>query len=405
MSFNNQSYETKTDKSHSEESGTLDGSGGGTMEIWKKERVAKLDSLVGGSFTNNSSFKLPAGIVNSSSSPYETTWSNEENFMGVTARGTPLSAGGSPLSGEASIESGGEVITSTKVSDVFIISAPPPSGVEDGSDKQSEQFDFRFAPSTAGVDLFKENFGTSYDAGLFQYGEVSGTVTDYDGNPVAGAAVFGEGEGTTTNQSGKYSIAAPGGTSVDLTSLNKTETVTKTPSAGSTITVDFQFARIIVSVVDPELNPLPGTAVEIGDESYETDDEGKVVVERAGIEPLTVVIDDEEEFTVEPTSQGQLVEEQYGDTFSGYRVTLRETVSGLPIQSTTVTFVNKGIASQTNGNGRASTLSDIDGEKEVRLGDGDRRYETKTVTVNVTKGEIKSEKTTLSRRSNTPTIS
>lgn len=404
MAINSDAGFTTYESSTETESGAESGSGGDVMSYWSQSRVEILQSIRGISFTNNSSFPIPKGVTGKSGFDIDFD-SGGEARAGVAAEGKALDASGLPLSGDAVIKIGGEEKSRAVSSGQFTVTANPPRGVTSGSNTERQKVDFLFSPSSAGISNSFDDIGSYKNVGTFQYGEIKGKVTDYEGNPVSGAAVFGEGEGATTNSSGEYSIAAPGGTQVDLTSLDKTETVTKTPSAGSTITVDFQFSRLVVKVVDPELNPMVGTPVKINGDNYETNDEGRVVLERAGIKTHNVVVDGEEEISPTVSQQGELVEEQFGDAFSGYRIALREDSTDLPIQSTTVAFISGGIASQTNGNGRASTLVNTEGEKEVELGTGDRRYETKTVTVTVKNGEIKTEEGTLSRRSNAPTIS
>lgn len=325
--------------------------------------------------------------------------------LGINASGGALAADGSALSGKAQIIINDSVSSSKAVKGPFRISSPPPPGVESGTDSTSPEVDFKFIPSSSGISKLDTDVGLSYDAGTFQYGEVTGKVTDYEGSPISGAAVFGEGQGTSTNPKGKYSIAAPGGTTVNLESLNRTVTDTITPNGGQSVTVNFQFSRLVIKVVDPELNPMVGTPVKINGDNYETNDDGIVTLDRAGIKTHNVVIDGDEEISPTIGSQGVLVEEQFGDSLSGYRVALSESETDLPIQGTTVGFKDVGVSSQTDNNGRASAIVDVEGEREVELGRSDRRYETKTVTVVVKNGEIKSEESALSRRSNVPTIS
>jgi hypothetical protein len=378
------------------------GSGGKTLDVLVSSRKDKLRRILKASFTDNTSFGTPKGVVDTFG--YANGFEDEEKGLGINISGVVIGPDGKPLSGIASIESDGESIKSSPTGGQFIISSPPPAGVFLGSNLGFASYDFRYTPSTSAIDYIEEGVDFNVPSLLVQYGQVEGKVTDYDGNPVSGAAVFGSGAGTQTNSNGEYSIAAPGGTEVDLSSLNGTETVTKTPAAGASITVDFQFSRLIINVVDPEFNPLKGTAVEIDGDSYTTDDEGRVVIDKVGTKTFSVVVGGQNETTVPVPNQGELVQEQFGQNLVGFRVNLKERDTQLPIAGTTVSFVNEGIASRTDDRGRASTISDVQGENVVVLGQNDRRYETKTVLVTIQGGEVKEATASLARRNNIPTI-
>ena len=69
---------------------------------------------------------------------------------------------------------------------------------------------------------------------MAQNQQVSGTVSDANGNPVAGATVMVDGTsiGTTTNAAGQYSLSAPADGTLSVTFIGyDTETI---PIAGQT---------------------------------------------------------------------------------------------------------------------------------------------------------------------------
>lgn len=365
-------------------SGAEAGSGGGVMAIWNESRQTKLNQFGSAEFTNNSSFGIPAAYLDTTG--FQTGFPNGEHFMGVNAMGQAFAADGKPLSGEATLETD-EVAYGGAASGLFVISAPPAAGVTTGADvTSSDQYDFRFSPSVAGVDYYQENVGASFDAGTFQYGEVAGTVTDYDGNVVEGAVIAGEGAATKTGPDGAYQIVAPGGTQVTLYGVGHEKT--KTPSAGQTITVDWQYARLIVEVVTPDLEPVAGVPVQIGQESYTTNDDGQVVIENALVTTYDVVVSDTYSDQAAIQQEGDRYVLRFGDSGRG-GVDLRvvDAATGDPIRDLPGILGGTENRAKSNRAGRLRIVTDALDDGELLVGAGDPRYEAASFDVTVSEGE------------------
>jgi hypothetical protein len=345
------------------------------MDVWEKDRVTKLKQLAASTFTNNSSFSIPNGVVDTQA--FDTAFDGNETFQGVTASGTALDADGTPLPGTAAIELNGEVMSETAATGLFTVTMSPPAGVVYGVDTPLDEYDFRFRPEKAGLDLFTQNIGVSYDAGPFRYGALAGTITDYQGDPLGSETVYGEGAATKTDNAGAYSLAAPGGTSVTLKALG-TET-TKTPSEGETITLDFQASRVVVEVVTPDLDPVAGTPVQVGDTDHTTDDEGRVVVDPAYLVEYEILVSDRYLLKVDVTSEGNLYEERVGDgdDKAGLNARLVDAATGEPIRDLPAEFLETETLGVSNEKGRLRLFTDEpDAEDAVEIGVADNRYRT-----------------------------
>lgn len=399
-------FDVATDIDHSDvDESANSGTGGGTIALWKLDRESLVRRLAGAEFSNNSAFGTPPALVDlnkSDSSPWDTTFEDGEAPHGVNVKGTAFDETERPLSGTATVTSdSGEELASKDVAGSFILASSPPNGVTAGADVETTSYTFSFQPSVAGLNYVSENISFRTNVGIFRYAAITGKVTQYDGSPATGVPVFGSGQGTTTNDQGEYNLLAPSGTDVDISAVGTTQT--RTPVFGSTVTLDFQFSRLSIQVVDPEFNPLENTPVKIGSDSYTTNSDGKVILENASVRPYNIVVGGDAEYVVNVEQQGELIEKQYGQSFAGYRVTVTEKQTDLPVVATTVRFKDEGIASQTNGNGRASAIIQNPGEKELQVGVSDRRYSTKTIKVEVEEGEVRQRDVELTRQQNAPT--
>jgi hypothetical protein len=135
---------TDQDVSLSRDGGAEDGSTGDVMDIWEADRQSKIDNLATTPATNNSSFAVPAAVVDTNNN-WRTTQSDAELFHGVSASGTALDADGKPLPGTAAIELNGEVMSETSATGLFTVYMSPPVGVVYGVDTPLDAYDFRFS--------------------------------------------------------------------------------------------------------------------------------------------------------------------------------------------------------------------------------------------------------------------
>jgi hypothetical protein len=75
MSISNSGYDANTQAGNSDPGSAEDGPGE-TMDVWTSSRSNQLTNLATGTYTNESSFTIPAGVVDST--PYDTGWQNGE---------------------------------------------------------------------------------------------------------------------------------------------------------------------------------------------------------------------------------------------------------------------------------------------------------------------------------------
>jgi hypothetical protein len=374
MSIDNNSYDLEESRSHSETDATAEsGDGGGTLDLWQQLRPDLLKDVAGATFENNSSFEIPPGIINNG---YDRGGPGEERFHGVAGKAKVLSAAGLPVSGTATIEQSGQVVASAAGAGGVSVTAPPLGGVVSGDPALSGSYDFRFKPSLAGADVFEEGIGTGYDAGIIQYGAVEGTVTDYDGDLLEGEPVLAPGIATKTGPSGEYNLKAPGGVEINFRAAG--ETVSRAPAAGSTLTVDFQFARLEIEVVTPELDPVVGAEVAVGSKSFTTNEQGRVVVDPAPVAEYQIVVAGEYARTTEIQQQGERRVERFGDDQdkAGVNLLLVDDKTGQPIRALPGE-VPGGAVAQSDTSGRLKLfVDDVTGVDRLRIGDGDDRYRT-----------------------------
>lgn len=381
------SFEEKTieDPSNAES-----GSGGSTLSIWKDSRLNKLKELAkGGAFTNASSFSIPAAVVGSNTNPWPKSPLDNEAFAGLASTGSPIQADGKPMPGSAYIQNTADdtVLASQDVAGDFLIYAPPPAGVQSGSDSQLGTYKFRFRPDRIALDYTAEDIGRLHHAGSIQYGQIDGTVTDYNGDPLPGEVVYGEGNATKTNSSGYYRVDAPGGTSVDLAAIGKTETLT--PSAGQTITTDWQTSRIELEVVTPDLDPVAGTTVQIGDETFKTDENGVVNYDPARIVKHEILVSQEVKISIDVTAEGELYEERVGgeDDRAGVSLKIVDAESNLPVRNVPIAFPGRDLVAHSGRDGTASIFTDDAEAETLEIAGSDRRYRTQEYDLSLSGGD------------------
>lgn len=415
MSITNESYSTKTTQSQSNQA-PESGDGGGVMDVWTQDRQTLLRNFVGGgTFVNNSSFTLPSGVVDSSSGSDYIQFENNEEKMGVNASGQMLGVDGTPLSGTANIESGNTSLASETVSGSFVLSGKPMYGVTVGSNVDRETSSFTFSPSTQGISVVKEDFGGNVNLGTVQYGGLDGKVTDYYGDPVKGVTVSAPGLSDITDVSGKYNMLAPGGTSVEITTLGGGYTFTLTPSAGQELTQDVQFPMLMVAVKDADYTPISNAPVDVNGKRYYTDSNGEVSFPEADIGDYDIVVmEDFKASNYSVSNQGQLyqLEVSPGSSFGSHgtveggsvTIDIVDAQNGNPVADVEAEVVAEDRMTLSNDGGTVKLLSEQVGDTAiVKVAGGDNRYETEVVSVDVPKSGAGYSEIILSRGGTSPT--
>lgn len=395
MGFTNNDWDTRGDKDVSSVDDGAEGGGDGVMDVWFQDRTTQLQRLAGGSFENFSEFDLPKGVT---VGRWDTAQADAEKRQGIYAEGAFSDTDGSPLSGEARIETGGKVLDSAQGSGAIILASAPPSGVTSGDPGDVAEIDFKFEPTTDGVSYVQENIGRSATLGSVQYGDVAGTVTNVDGTPVGGVGVSGPGYQTTTADDGSYRLIAPNGANVSISAVGATENTAIV--GGGSVTQDFQFSRLRVAVVTPSGDPVLGADVRFGSSRVQTDEKGIATLDLARLQSYTVEVGDVISDTVTISSQGSEIERSYGGGFAGVEVVATDTDDRSPAVDSPVVVEDDEVGTvsgRTDGQGVGRALVDTDGERRVRVALGDRRYVTNDFRRNLTTGSVESVDADLER--------
>jgi len=322
---------------------------------------------------------------------------NDNKNQGTSAVGTFLDASGDLLSGTARIETDTAVVSSRDVAGRVKISTGPPPGVLSGVTAVSVEYNFRFIPSISGVEYFEEDIPTEYDAGTIQYGEVSGTITDYSGEPIEGQNVIGSGLVSRTDESGNYSLSAPGGGTITLQAIGTTDSFS--PAGGQTVTADFQSARLEIEVLTPELNPVSGANVRVGDSDYQTDENGKVIIDPAFITEYQVLVSNRILRSANIQQQGDLYNLTIGGEGNDIGATIRviDGKTGERVREVPCEMPESGVRASSGVEGVARVFSESPQEGAVVIGEGDQRYVTQTIPIDLDAGDELDDRIVLER--------
>lgn len=397
----------------STDSNAESGSGGGTMDVWFESRQNKLTKLAVGSFTNKSKFKIPAAITISSTNPYDTAFPDSEKNLGNYVKGSAFDVNKDPLGGFASIEDEDGIVSESLITGYFVINTSPGSGVTSGSSGGSGGYNFRFSPSFAGADFFKEDIGTSYDAGDIEYGSVTGTVTDYQGDVVTGVDVSFKSDnfGVSTDDNGDYEIKAPGGPQKTLLIAEGAIEEVVTISAYSSSTVDLQFAGLKLVGTLPNGDPVENMPLKIGvnGDPQRTDENGETTFNKVNPNSdVKIYVGSNEVLDITSGGQGNL---------STYRVRIGSGVSmfitsedgGDPVVDVDCKMYDQG----GNRVGPALTFSNRAGITNVGvknagtytivLAEDDRRFLQERIDKELKSGEVKDVDVSMDRQQNVGT--
>lgn len=392
------SFPYERNQSHKEPGVAASGDADGVMDIWLAERSVQMDTFFQVTITNNSSYKLPKGIAGTSFG-YDKELKN-----GIFVKGTVLDAQGAPLSGTARIESDGSVLKEKKTTGSFLMSGPYRAGVVNGDSTTGNGYSFRYVPSIPAVDVFIPRINKGFELGPAQYGEVSGTVMDYNGEPVPNETVSAQSDSSITDGDGKYNFLAPGGVSVSLTALDGSYTKEFTPQPGQELVQNFRYSQLKVEILDSNYKPIPDSKITVNGNSYTTDENGSVTLPKIPTRSQEVVVDGywSGEFNVDEMGE-EIVASMSPDSVE-FRNPDGETPNQLPIGSIDlevedslsldgVSDVNvrverkEGIGpngkivaeSSTNSNGVVKALVEgfggfEDGSHTIHIGENDDRY-------------------------------
>lgn len=366
----------------------------GNMAIWTDTRVNRLQTLIGGPMTNEASFNIGPGMAGSSPNGYPNGLKAADQGMGAFVEGTFLDVDGAPLSGSIYFAVDGDAQGKASTDGQVQAAGPPMDAISAGSDgSQSSTYDFFFEPSIAGVLYEDTDIPANYNIGTVQYGEAYGKVTDFNGEPLKNVAVAGLGASAISDEFGDYTLLAPGGQTVQLTSIYGTYTFDVDYVAGDSKEFNVRFPQLTIKVLDAEYEPVGGAPVKIDATTYQTGDNGKVEIPDAEVKgDYSVTVQDffeatdisvanpDEEFVYE-VGPGSSFGDYASLSIGGVKIIAVDADTGRPIKEIKAADKADGASSLSTDDGTVKILSDSPGEEiEVVVGTGDPRYLSETLT-------------------------
>lgn len=363
------------------------------LPVWLGTDEEKRQTLMAGDFVNFAEFQLPSGFSVSHDGLNAGTLTETTKALGVSFSGAFLDPDTRPLTGTARLTDGDYILAEASVSGSFVMTGPPPGTAILGNDASDVGgLAFTFSPSVAGVSYVETEFDLQADAGNVQYGRVRGTVVDFNGDPVPADPVAGPGYGTTTDETGSFELIAPGGESVTFRALNRSLTEVVAVQSGVTENVEFQYPKITVEVVDMDYEPIKEAPVRVGDDLYETDEDGKLELPAVplGTYEVTVLEKYSGEFTISEQATEYVYQmgpdasprewDGVEDGLGGVRAKLIDAVTGRPIQDVRLVDESSDAAMSSASDGEAKILTPkVGGEINALVARGSPRYKTTRV--------------------------
>jgi len=331
----------------------------------------------------------------------------DRKSSGLGVEGLVEQSDGSSMPGVAVFKEDGRVISESASTGQFRVTAPPPSSVEAGENKTSSTtLDFVYDINLDGINVVRNDISTSTDIGKVIYGEINGTVTDFNGKPVEGIAISGSGASSTSDSNGRYEFNAPGGSNVTLSAIGTSFDVSVT--GGSSTTQNIQHSGIKVDVRLPTGDTVNGAKVvsDVTTDSGKTNARGVEQLVRADINSSgTVSIFDgaiEKSITTSGQGQNLVVKLTLGVGAKGKTIDAK---AGRPPVNVDVSLISDDeYTAETKSNGTFAVGSVSAGSITLEIGSSDRRYKTKTITANLDDGEVITEDVELERELSAGTV-
>ncbi|WP_226005885.1 carboxypeptidase regulatory-like domain-containing protein [Natrinema salinisoli] len=284
-----------------------------------------------------------------------------------TVEGTVTDADGDPIAG-ATVTVGNETVT-TAADGSYAVDLETGDYTltvsADAYEETSEDVTVE-ADTTTTVDVTLELTPTD--------GTLEGTVTDADGEPIAGATVAVDDQQTTTDENGSYSLELEAGDytlavsaeGYEDASQNVTIEVETTTTAD--VTLEERPGSVEGTVTDADGEPVAGATVTVGDQQTTTGENGSYAVD---IEPG--------EYTLEISAEGYQDASEDVTVEAGGTTTADVTLEPVPTDGTlegTVTDTDgEPIADATVSAGDLETTTDENGTYSLQLEAGDYTLE------------------------------
>lgn len=216
--------------------------------------------------------------------------------------------------------------------------------------------------------------------------ELSGTVTDYNGNPIEGDVVAsGDGSTFTTNSSGEYTYGSVSGLTKFLSIQGTASSIYHPSKQGPTL--DWTYAAVEVRVVNSQTEePVEGAIVEFEGKQAATDSNGSVRITTALLQEYNFTVLSSFDVSIKAYVQGELytreVTEEDGSILIDLSITDGE--SGRVVSNITA---ETGATVKPIRSGEAGTLTIPypigDNTEGLVVGRGDKRYKDTIVDVGI----------------------
>lgn len=393
-----------------------DGPGGGIMSIWEQDVYSKLNNLAGSSFDNQSSFNIPGATFGAGGWGQQTVGSALVHH-GNTVTANILNADSRPQPGTSRFSLGGETVYQETVEGAFRSTGIPNLGVMLGESIPGDNYNWEFAPSIDGLSITESSIGPGSDIGVIKYGSVRGKIETYDGEPVSGMSVTGKGAAAVTGSKGSYEFQGPGGTSVTLKTLSDTYSFGVDISKGEVTEKNITLSKLIIEVLDTELQPVDNSPVKINGRTRYTDSDGRIVDRAPELKDYDIIAQGKfgvENFTIDRLDRLYKIQIAPGITPSGGEpigaasssaiLNVVDSQTGSPVTDVDAVIDGEDVVSLSDTNGKVVLLSSQSGsEAEVVISGDDDRYEKESVTMQIPNNGINRKEVELERASKTPT--
>lgn len=280
------------------------GDTGGDIRFWSKDSEIQLDDLSKTTYEyylNESSFPLPRGFTSYRKSSY-----GIGSLLEIDITDTQKA----PVTGNLSVYIGTEIISSSEVGGVSVVSLPAPPYILDGENTNQGLYEYslEFSPLDDSIPIRREGLSGSNSISE-SYKNVVGLVESNDNTPLSNETVATEGDNVVTGENGEFNILSPVGIETELRSLSGSysEIISVQEQTEGEYDITFKYPGLRLSASLEDGSPIEGATVTYAGKSEETDEGGSVKDNRLPLGSYTITIFQYYEADVSILEQGQTV--------------------------------------------------------------------------------------------------
>lgn len=228
--------------------------------------------------------------------------------------------------------------------------------------------------------------------------DVTGKITDAAGDPIEGDVVAVGSNTYETDANGEFTFQAPAGEEVEVAALMGDYVETYTFDTSTSFTIAYPGLKVIVRhpVTD---EPLERVAVQVGDYTYATDQNGEVDINLLPIGDYKVTALDYWEDEAKLQTEGIKPEIVFDGTERTVTVNLSvvDDREGVPVDDVDVMLEQSGAQNRTDETGKCTVFGEVRGPERMLAAADDPRYHTIQKTLGTEQEEFDFE-LTLRRR-------